>query len=73
MPGRINSYLARECLLRDRSIIIPISLTEQSGITHGSTEHQFIGTVTVKMDIPAENVGTETLPSAIVIIYIIKT
>ena len=50
-----------------------ISLTEQSGITHGSTEHQFTGTVTAALDIPAENVGTETLPSAIVMAYIIKT
>lgn len=50
-----------------------ISLIEQSGITHGSTEHQFTGTVTADWDIPAENVGTETLPSAIVMAYIIKT
>ena len=48
-------------------------LHEQSGITHGSTEHQFTGTVTAALDIPAENVGTETLPSAIVMAYIIKT
>ena len=50
-----------------------ISLIEQSGITHGSTEHQFTGTVTADWGIPAENVGTETLPSAIVMAYIIKT
>lgn len=50
-----------------------ISLAEQSGITHGSAEHQFTGTVTAALDIPAENVGTETLPSAIVMAYIIKT
>ena len=49
------------------------SLAEQSGITHGSTEHQFTGTVTAALNIPAENVGTETLPSAIVMAYIIKT